>query len=93
MKTRFIGAALVAGLLALLPAGPVQAETATAEPDSTWTRLGTLRGDTLVVSRDKVIAAALTYNEMLAASGAMRDAAGAQALGAWQGFLPQVRLG
>ena len=55
--------------------------------------LGTVRNDTLVVSRDRVIAAALAHNEMLAAADAMADAAGADALSAWRGFLPHVSLG
>ena len=64
-----------------------------AVPDSSWARIGEIRSDTLFVSRDKVIALALEQNEMLAASGAMRDAAGAEATGALRGFLPQVQLG
>ncbi len=56
-------------------------------------RLGTIRDGQVVVDRQKVIAAALAHNEMLAASGAMKDAAAADALGAWRGFLPQLQLG
>jgi len=56
-------------------------------------RIGTVRGDTLFVDRDKIIASALVHNEMLAASSAMRDAAEADALGAWRGFMPRVQLG
>ena len=78
-------------LLTISPSG-VRAEEA-AVPDSSWARIGEIRSDTLFVSRDKVIALALEQNEMLAASGAMRDAAGAEATGALRGFLPQVQLG
>jgi len=63
-----------------------------AVPDSSWARIGEIRSDTLYVSRAKVIALALEQNEMLAASGAMRDAAGAEAQGAMRAFLPQVQL-
>ena len=66
---------------------------ATAEADTAHIRIGTVRNDTLFVTRDAVVAAALQRNEMLAASGAMRDAAGADALSAWKGFTPQIRLG
>jgi outer membrane protein TolC len=66
---------------------------ATTEEANPLAQLGTVQGDTLYVVRDKVIAAALAHNEMLAASEAMRDAAEADALGAWRGFLPQVHLG
>ena len=69
------------------------AEDSAASPDTTWMRIGTIEDGQLVVDRRKVIAAALRHNEMLAASGAMLDAADADALGAWQGFLPQVHLG
>ena len=69
-----------------------RAET-TAGADSSWARIGEIRSDTLYVSRNKVIALALEQNEMLAASGAMRDAAGADAQGALRAFLPQVQLG
>ncbi|MBU8870372.1 MAG: TolC family protein [Gemmatimonadales bacterium] len=76
-----------------LPAAPAIAGT--SEPvvaHTRDTRIGIVRGDTLFVTRAKVIAAALEGNEMLAASGAMKDAANAEALGAWRGFLPQVQL-
>lgn len=55
--------------------------------------VGTVRGDTLVVTRAGVVRAALAHNEMLHASSAMTDAAKAQALGAWTGFLPRLSLG
>ena len=82
---------LVSALLALLL--PLAAAAADAPADTTVQRLGQVRGDTLVVDREAVIALALERNEMLAASGAMRDAAAADALGAWRGFTPQVQLG
>ncbi len=76
-----------------LVATPVaHAETAAA-CDSSWARIGEIRSDTLFVARDKVVALALLQNEMLSASGAMRDAAGADATGALAAFLPQVQLG
>ncbi len=55
--------------------------------------VGTVRNDTLLVTRGSVVQAALARNEMLQASGAMTDAAEAQALGAWTGFLPRLSLG
>jgi outer membrane protein TolC len=58
-----------------------------------WQDLGAVRDDTLFVERDRLIAAALARNEMLAASGAMADAASARATGAWAGFLPHVAVG
>jgi outer membrane protein TolC len=75
-------------------AGPEGAHAETeVTPEPSWTRIGEIRSDTLFVSRDKVVALALEQNEMLAASGAMRDAAGAEATAALRGFLPQVQLG
>ena len=85
-----LGVALVLLLTGTWPGATAAAEEPAAPA---WQRLGSVRGDTLVVERDKVIAAALIRNEMLAASGAMSDAADAQALGAWRGFLPQIQLG
>jgi outer membrane protein len=64
-----------------------------AAPDSSWARIGEIRSDTLYVSRAKVVALAVERNEMLAASGAMRDAAGADATAALRAFLPQIQLG
>ena len=81
---------LAASLALLLPGG---AGAADAGADTTALGLGEVRGDTLYVARDRVIAAALERNEMLAASGAMRDAASADALGAWRAFTPRVELG
>ena len=83
---------LVLTLAVLVIAGPDPASAESA-PDASWARIGEIRSDTLYVSRDKVIALALEQNEMLAASGAMRDAAGADATGALRAFLPQVQLG
>ena len=85
---------LILTLAVLVIAGPdsTHAET-TAAGDSTWARIGEIRNDTLYVMRDKVITLALEQNEMLAASGAMRDAVGAEATGALRAFLPQVQLG
>ncbi len=79
--------------LFLFTAGSAGAEEFTASPDTTWMRLGTIEDGVLVIEKDLVIAAALEHNEMLAAGGAMRDAADAEALGAWRGFLPQIQLG
>ena len=80
------------GLL-LLASAPAAAETAPAAPDSSWMRIGTIENGLLVVDRNLIVSAALKHNEMLAASGAMRDAAEADALSAMQGFLPQIQLG
>lgn len=81
--------ALTLALAALGAARPAcGAEPEAADP----LQIGTVRNDTLFVDRDRVIAAALRRNEMLAASGAMRDAAAGAALGAWRGFLPQVQV-
>lgn len=55
--------------------------------------IGQVRADTLYVTLAKVTAAALAHNEMLAAAGAADDAARADALAAWRGFLPRVQLG
>jgi outer membrane protein TolC len=79
--------------ITLLIVGTEARAATAAVPDSSWARLGEIRSDTLFVSRDKVIALALEQNEMLAASGAMRDAAGAEATGALRAFLPQIQLG
>ena len=88
---RLLSMSLLAAALALLvPAG---ADAADADADTMALDLGEVRGDTLYVARDRVITAALERNEMLAASGAMRDAASADALGAWRAFTPRVELG
>lgn len=86
---------ILIGLLMVLVAVPMMAmaeEPVDPAPDPAL-GLGTVRGDTLFVSRDKMVALALQQNEMLAASGAMRDAAGAEATGALRAFLPQIQLG
>jgi len=77
---------LILLIVLMLPVLAAAAEVALDE-------LGTVRGDTLLVTRATVVSAALHHNEMLAAAGAMADAAGADALGAWRGFLPHVSLG
>lgn len=79
--------------LALLFTALAWLSPATAQEGADPLRLGTVRNDTLVVERARVITAALERNEMLAASGSMRDAAAADALGAWRGFLPRIQLG
>ncbi len=91
MKHMMSGLLALAVLLAVLPPATAQAIRETGETADL--SIGTVRGDTLYVGRDRVVAAALLRNEMLAASGAMRDAAAADALGAWRGFLPQVEFG
>ncbi len=65
---------------------------AAAHPVEPALELGSVHGDTLFVSLPRIITAALAHNEMLAASEAMQDAAAAEALGAWRGFLPRVQL-
>ena len=91
MKTRDIVS--VCGLLgiwlALATAAPVLADADGAGVAD----LGVVRNDTLLVTRHAVVEAALAHNEMLAASGAMTDAAGADALGAWRGYLPRLSVG
>jgi len=84
---------IFAFLLALLLAPAARAADDEAPPPDPALRLGEVRGDTLFVQRDSVITLALERNEMLAASGAMMDAAAAQAQGAWRAFLPQVQVG
>lgn len=92
-------AVALAGTGAIAPAAPpawsaeAMPATAGASPGGPESALGSVRGDTLYVNLPRVIAAALAHNEMLAASDAMRDAAAAEALAAWRGFLPQVQLG
>ena len=92
MKRTISWLLLSLAVLTLAAAPGASAETA-AGPDSSWIRIGEIRSDTLYVSRSKVIALALEQNEMLAASGAMRDAAGADVQGAMRAFLPQIQLG
>ncbi len=80
-------AAAILGLAVALALPAGRAPAAQAVPGD----LGTVRDDTLFVSLDKVRAAALAHNEMLAAGEAMADAARGDALGAWRGFLPRVQ--
>ncbi len=89
LMVRYAGIALAAMLVLMNLALAVPPAQAAEGID----RIGTVRGDTLFVTVERVIDAALERNEMLAASGAMKDAASADAVGAWQGFLPQVHLG
>ncbi len=92
MDRRMLRDPAAAVLLALaLLAGP--AARAASAADTPPEALGTIRGDTLFVALDMVRAAALAHNDMLAASGALADAAAGDALGAWRGFLPQVQAG
>ncbi|MBA4378342.1 MAG: hypothetical protein C0395_06745, partial [Gemmatimonas sp.] len=81
------------GALAVLATLSLLAGPAAAAADTGIEEIGVVRDDTLFVDRASVIAAALRHNEMLAASGEMRAAADAEALGAWRGFLPRVSLG
>ncbi len=80
-------AAAVVGLALALAAPAGRPRAAETLPED----LGTVRNDTLHVTLDKVRAAALAHNEMLAAGEAMVDAARGDALGAWRGFLPRVQ--
>lgn len=93
MRRNSIFRGFLAPVLMLLVLGGEAPAAPTPAPADPATVLGTVENGVLVVDRDKVVAAALAHNEMLAASGAMRDAADAEALGAWRGFLPQVQLG
>jgi len=86
----FIGRRWLLTALWLLPAAVLATDS--PQEASSWSRLGDVRADTLYVSRENVIALALEQNEMLAASGAMTDAAAADAQGAWRAFLPQVSV-
>lgn len=79
--------------LAIALTASAAAATAADAPATALEDVGVVRGDTLVVTRDGVVAAALARNEMLQASDAMTDAARADALGAWTGFLPRLSLG
>jgi len=85
VRTVVLAIALAFALTAL----PSAAKTS----EATIGDLGSADNDTLFVERDAVIAAALAHNEMLKASSAMTDAADADALGAWRGYLPRVSLG
>ncbi|MDO9171784.1 MAG: TolC family protein [bacterium] len=87
------GLAAGGGLLMVLATLSLLAGPAAAAADTGLEEIGVVRDDTLYVDRASVITAALRHNEMLAASGEMRAAADAEALGAWRGFLPRVSLG
>jgi len=93
MKRLLPGLLVLAGTLVLLSPAEVAAETTAATDSTAALTIGDVRGDSLYVDRERIVAAALARNEMLAASGAMSEAAAADALGAWRGFLPQVQLG
>ena len=80
-------------LMFLIVALASQSGLSRAETTGSLLERGVARNDTLLVTRDDVVQAALESNEMLAASGAMRDAAGADALGAWRGYLPRLSVG
>jgi outer membrane protein len=88
----FAGAIALVFVLAIHSLTPMPV-AAQSDADPGAARIGTVRGDTLFVTREQILAAAMQRNEMLAASGAMKDASDADALGAWRGFLPQVQLG
>lgn len=83
---------LILAVAFLLPAITTAQDSETEAEMPAWMRLGEVQRDTLYVSRDSVITLALEQNEMLAASGAMMDAAAAEAQGAWRAFLPQVQI-
>jgi len=68
------------------------AAAADEPPGDEAARLGEVHGDTVFVDLDRLVTAALERNDMLQASSAMADAAGADAAGAWSGFLPQVTV-
>lgn len=88
-------AMLLLGIASLGSSDPVLAQEAPPPPPAEvdLERIGSVRDDTLFVDLAMVIAAALERNEMLAASASMSDAASAEALGAWRGFLPRIRIG
>ncbi len=91
---RFLTSILGIALLAVMATGsPSFAEEPAAAPPPAEGSIGTIVDGKVVVDLDRIIATALAHNEMLAASGAMKDAADADALGAWRGFLPQLQLG
>ncbi len=80
-------------MLILVAAATGTAIATDQQPTADASSIGVVRSDTLFVAKDKILRAALARNEMLAASSAMRDAAAADAEGAWRGFLPQLQLG
>ena len=71
-RIEFIRRGWLLTALWLVPAAVLAADS--PPEDSSWSRLGDVRADTLYVSRENVIALALAQNEMLAASEAMTDA-------------------
>jgi outer membrane protein len=85
---RPLGTALRIGILVSLAAagGAVAGDVAIEA-------IGTVKGDTVFVTLDKVTEAALAHNEMLAASGAQASAARADAFGAWSALLPRLSAG
>ncbi|MBU0741785.1 TolC family protein [bacterium] len=92
MRSFAYGGGLLFAWLVLATAVPAPA-AARADDGPGIDDLGVVRNDTLLVTRHAVIEAALAHNEMLAASGAMTDAAGADALSAWAGYLPRLSVG
>jgi len=78
--------------VAVLWLGAAVPAAGATEAGPTPERIGQVRGDTLLVSLDRVIDAALAHNEMLAAAAAMSDAAGADALGAWRDLSVMCRV-
>jgi len=81
--------AVAAALLALWAGPGVSAEPSGPSPGE----LGRVAGDTIFVNLAQVTTAALEHNEMLAAASAMTEAAEAEALAAWRGFLPRIQVG
>lgn len=84
-----LAATLAAAFLLLWAAGPARAGESALPTEA----IGVQRGDTLRIDLEKVIAAARENNDMVAAAGAMADAAAGDALAAWGGFLPHVSAG
>ncbi len=84
VRTWFLTIALVASTYGIAVADA---------PPTSLTDVGTVSNDTLYVTREGIVQIALANNEMLMASSAMTDAAAADALGAWRGFLPRLSLG
>ncbi|MFH1843880.1 MAG: TolC family protein [bacterium] len=87
-RIRWTWRSVIVAFWLLVVTGGASAETET----SMTAALGFVDNDTLYVTAEQVTRAALQYNEALAAASAYADAARAEALAAWQGFLPQVHL-